>query len=361
MQTTPHSEAAFLPLPNPAFLPKSIQTRGLSVPFSAEALQGTMLVFNQNSRAREAAVPSLSGKTGKYILRWDALPEVFAMPEYDKHLWHSVQQDPRPCILSIKKASRQLIIDGYAGLDAAANENARRQEVRAKNAAICERIAQNIAHLTREKEIIFQQKGICIGRYAQQSAEADITKEKLKIFITDMAHHALEMCVYGISTTESVSEIARNIHDMPRNIARIRQAIKTDEYDIFFTKISLEAQVTGYYANKNLEEARNLFSDTLNLMRDYFLHRGRLEEIIQLPYYSVDGWVDAVLKIAEMDELAAKRDLGKIEKYLNLIVRALPLLPPFVYQQYRQQKEALVKSQPLPGKEIERVMIPKFL
>jgi hypothetical protein len=59
----------FIPMPDASPHPRSIEERGMRVPFLHPTLKGTLLRVDAAGIRREAAIPSLGDRLGKYILR----------------------------------------------------------------------------------------------------------------------------------------------------------------------------------------------------------------------------------------------------------------------------------------------------
>ncbi len=311
----------------------------MSVPFLHPPLQGALLRIDAAGTRREAAIPSLGDKLGRYILRWDALPEVFPVPAYDQHLWQALLKEPVLSVLTIKKIAQNLLLEGHAGDMLAEKTASTLREAREKKRQIAALITQEMIHLSRERE---RQKGdgATGGGGATEGARFDLDAPKLEAFIGDIAEHALEFAVYDITLPESVSDLTCKITEIPKILENIRGILKTDEYDRILHKITREAQVAGFFAVKNLDNARFIFTDILYLMKIYLIDKARLGEFLQRPHQSVDGWVGPIREIATLASISSQRNLPVIEQSLAQILRTLPVLPPFVYRDFEEDQAA---------------------
>jgi len=329
----------FVPMPDASLHPRSIKERGMSVPFLHPPLQGTLLRVDAAGTRREAAIPSLGDKLGRYILRWDSLPEVFPFPAYDQHLWQALLKEPGLSVLTIKKIAQSLMLEGHAGDELAEKTALTLREAREKKRQIAALITQEIIRLSREREI---QKGNGETRVGgmTEGVRFDLDAPKLEAFIGDIAEHALEFAVYDITLPESASDLTSKIMGIPEKLTIIRENLKTDEYDRLFYKISREAQVAGFFASKNLDNARFIFTDVLYLMKIYLMDKAPLGEFLQRPHQSVDGWVGPIREIATLSSISSQRNLPLIEQSLAQILRTLPVLPPFVYRDFEEDQAA---------------------
>jgi hypothetical protein len=336
----------FIPMPDASLHPRSIEERGMCVPFLHPPLKGTLLRVDAAGTSREAAIPSLGDRLGKYILRWDALPEVFPFPRYDQHLWKALLEEPTLSILTIKKIAQNLLLEGHAGDKLAEITAFRVRETKNKKRQISSLITQEIIRLAREKEKNEATGGARGG--AAEGVRFDLDTAKLEAFIGDVAEHALEFSVYDLTLPESVSDLTSKIMEIPEQIKIIREKLRTDEYDRFLHKINKEAQVAGFFAAKNLENARFICRDVLYLMKIYLFDKSRLDEFLQRPHQSVDGWVGPIREIATLTSVSAQRDLPVIEQSLALILRTLPVLPPFVYRDFEESQVARRREKATP-------------
>lgn len=346
--TKPHNlPVDFVPMPDASLHPRSIHERGMSVPFLHRPLQGTLLRVDAAGTRREAAVPSLGDKLGRYILRWDALPEVFPFPAYDQHLWQALLKEPVLSVLTIKKIAQNLMLEGHAGDQLAEKTALTLREAREKKRQISALITQEIIRLSRERERQKGDGGTGSGG-ATEGVHFDLDAPKLEAFIGDVAEHALEFGVYDITLPESVSDLTNKITELPKILERISALLKTDEYDRMFNKINKEAQVAGFFARKTLDNARFIFTDVLYLMKIYLLDKVRLGEFLQRPHQSVDGWVGPIREIATLEAISSQRNLPLIEQSLAQILRTLPVLPPFVYRDFENGQIARRRGDPPP-------------
>ena len=335
----------FVPTSEAVLHPRSIQERGMSVPFLHPPLQGVVLRVDAAGTRREAAVPSLSDKLGRYILRWESLPEAFPFSGYDQHLWQALLDAPDLSVLTIKKISQSLLLRGCAGKALAEKTSLTLREARGKKHQLAARITQDIIRLYREKE---RKKGDggtggggkTVRVSATEGDRFDLDAPKLEAIIGDMAEHALEFAVYDTTSPESVADLTYKITEIPNIMNDIRDLIQTDEYDRMIYKITREAQVAGFFAVKNLNNARFIFTDVLHFLKVYLKDKARLDEFLQRPHQAVDGWGGAIREIATLASISSQRDLPTIEKSLAQILRTIPVLPLVVYRDFEEDQVA---------------------
>ena len=98
----------------PAFLPRTFLEWGIAVPFTTPMLCSGRIRPGRRGKA-EVLLPNPSGGRGLYVIDLGATPEVTSLTLHDRLLVERLLELAAPTPSEIRKAARQLALDGAAG------------------------------------------------------------------------------------------------------------------------------------------------------------------------------------------------------------------------------------------------------
>jgi len=98
------------------YLPNSFEERGVTIPFSTDAIRNARL-RGDNPKRREFLLPGLSGGEGTYVIPFHALPDVVEMNMYDRALVERLEEVPAITPLDLRQMVLEIDAAGFGGIE----------------------------------------------------------------------------------------------------------------------------------------------------------------------------------------------------------------------------------------------------
>jgi hypothetical protein len=313
----------------PAFLPRTFLEWGVAVPFTTPMLGSGRIRPGRRGKA-ELLLPNPSGGRGLYVIDLGAAPEVTSLTLHDRLLVERLLELAAPTPSEIRKAARQLALDGAAGRRAA-----READIAAASDATAGLMIQ--LHLVTR---LLQEAGLASIDWRRFLGDNRELRATIRSHLAGVAP-GLGLSVDGVfQSIEEIADIAmpvgtRGEEGQSRNeamLARLRtftlslgQWATGDASAGDANAIRQMADRTLGEAAASQAEARDLLDGPAPLLRHWHDRLGeRMRNILTRPEWLLDGWA----QLCGQWEAVARDDRPVQREALQQIRAALPMLDP---------------------------------
>jgi hypothetical protein len=313
------------PPPSQGYLPTTFLARGVAVPFTTPQLAGARARPGERS-ALELILPSPSGGSGIYILRWDGLAVLCNPTLHDRRLSAAIAALRGVTPSAIRGAAHDVAAEGFAGRPALA-------------AALAAAKADEQARLLASFDLLLQ-----LVRQVEPPGENSVAPEADRpAALEQRARRALARIAPGLGC--AARELAANLEELavpygaigirrsgrvPKLIAdlvRLRRevaeyaAANPDDHAREAALIVCAAGLTIGCAKATLADAQALSVDLVDLLRRWRAEPDALAARLARPDWLLDGWerMCALWRVAD-----ARTNRGAT---LAEIAELLPVVP----------------------------------